>query len=86
MLPLAELRGAQHITQEQLAKRLHIDQSAVSKIEHRTDMYLSTLTDVIRGMGGHLELTARFPNGEVHILALACPETVNEPALTRSKR
>lgn len=85
-LPLAELRDAQHITQEQLAKRLNIDQSAVSKIEHRTDMYLSTLSDVIRAMGGELELTARFPNGEVHILSLAGNETKTESALEHAKR
>jgi transcriptional regulator with XRE-family HTH domain len=70
-IPLAQLRDAQNITQVELARRLKIDQSAVSKIEHRTDMYLSTLGDVIRAMGGELELTARFPNGDVHIVALS---------------
>lgn len=74
-MPLAQLRDAQNMTQVELAKRLKIDQSAVSKIEHRTDMYLSTLSDVIRAMGGKLELTARFPNGEVHIVTLAGDET-----------
>lgn len=44
------------------------------------------MTDVMRAMGGELELTARFPNGEVHILALAGSESKNEPALTHSKR
>jgi len=85
-LPLAELRDAQNITQVQLAKRLKIDQSAVSKIEHRTDMYLSTLSDVIRAMGGELELTVRFPSGEVHILTLTGNEAKSEPAMTHSKR
>jgi DNA-binding transcriptional regulator YiaG len=85
-LPLSKIRDAQNITQVELAKRLNIDQSAVSKIEHRTDMYLSTLSDVIRAMGGQLELTARFPSGEVHILALTGSETKNEPALTNAKR
>ena len=85
-LPLAELRDAQNITQVELAKRLNIDQSAVSKIEHRTDMYLSTLSDVIRAMGGQLELTAKFPSGEVHILALTGSETKGEPALAQTKR
>ncbi len=85
-LPLAELRDAQNITQVELAKRLNIDQSAVSKIEHRTDMYLSTLSDVIRAMGGQLELTAKFPSGEVHILALTGSETKAEPTMTHAKR
>lgn len=68
--PLAQLRDAQNITQEELARRLDIDQSAVSKMERRADMYLSTLSDVIRAMGGQLELTARFPGGDVHVIAL----------------
>ncbi len=85
-LPLAQLRDAQNITQTELAKRLDIDQSAVSKIEHRTDMYLSTLSDVIRAMGGELELTAKFPSGEVHILALSGRETTDEPAVTHANR
>src|SRR6266699_819039 len=51
-----------------LAEKLGIDQGAVSKIERRTDMYLSTLRNVIRAMGGQLELTARFPTGRVQVL------------------
>lgn len=69
-LPLAELREAQHLTQVELAKRLNIGQDAVSKLEHRADMYLSTLSDFVRAAGGSLELTARFPSGEVHLICL----------------
>ena len=83
-IPLAELRDAQGITQTELARRLGIGQDAVSKIEHRTDMYLSTLSDVIRGMGGQLELTAKFPGGEVHIVTLTGSET-REPALAHRR-
>src|SRR5882762_2440225 len=57
-LALAELREAQDLTQVELAEKLGIDQGAVSKIERRTDMYLSTLRNVIQAMGGQLELTA----------------------------
>jgi transcriptional regulator with XRE-family HTH domain len=69
-LPLSELREAQHLTQAELAKRLNIGQDAVSKLEHRADMYLSTLSDFIRAAGGTLELTARFPSGDVHLICL----------------
>ena len=69
-LPLSELREAQHLTQAELAKRLNIGQDAVSKLEHRADMYLSTLSDFIRAAGGTLELTARFPSGDVHLVCL----------------
>ena len=69
-LPLSELREAQHLTQVELAKRLNIGQDAVSKLEHRADMYLSTLSDFVRAAGGSLELTARFPSGDVHLICL----------------
>jgi DNA-binding XRE family transcriptional regulator len=69
-LALAELREAQDLTQVQLAKKLGIDQGAVSKIERRADMYLSTLRNVIHAMGGKLELTAHFPSGEARVVAL----------------
>jgi len=74
-LPLSELREAQHLTQVQLAKRLNIGQDAVSKLEHRADMYLSTLSDFIRAAGGSLELTARFPSGDVHLIRLQGPSS-----------
>lgn len=70
-LALAELREAQQLTQVEMARRLKVDQGAVSKIEHRADMYLSTLSNFIRAMGGTLQLTASFPSGEVHLVALA---------------
>lgn len=67
-LALSELRQAQDLTQVELAKKLGIDQGAVSKIESRTDMYLSTLRNVIAAMGGKLELTAHFPSGKAHVV------------------
>ena len=79
-LPLSELREAQHLTQVELAKRLNIGQDAVSKLEHRADMYLSTLSDFVRAAGGSLELTARFPSGEVHLISLG--GTAAQPAKT----
>ena len=39
-----------------------MQQSAVSRIERRTDMYLSTLTHVVAAMGGTLEIIAQFPD------------------------
>src|SRR5271165_3992977 len=74
-LPLSELREAQNLTQAELAKRLNIGQDAVSKLEHRADMYLSTLSDFIRAAGGSLELTARFPSGDVHLIRLQGPSS-----------
>ncbi len=66
-MTLTDLREAQKLTQNQLAKKMHINQAAVSKIERRADMYVSTLQRVIERMGGELEIRARFPHGDVRI-------------------
>ena len=73
-MPLQELRAARLLTQEHLAKLLSINQSAVSKIERRTDMYVSTLADFVRAMGGRLEIRAIFPDGVVSITQFQEPE------------
>jgi DNA-binding XRE family transcriptional regulator len=62
-MPLNELRAARHITQDQLAKVLGVKQSAVSRMEHRCDMYISTLQTAIKAMGGELEIVATFADG-----------------------
>jgi DNA-binding XRE family transcriptional regulator len=61
-LTLAELREARRRSQAELAKRLGVQQSAVSRIERRTDMYLSTLSSMVEAMGGTLEIIATFPD------------------------
>lgn len=66
-MPLHELRAALDLTQEQLADNLGVNQAAVSKMERRTDMYVSTLSSIIRGMGGSLEIYAVMPAGKVRI-------------------
>lgn len=66
-LPLAELRQALQMTQETLAELLETSQPEISKIEHRTDVYVSTLRRYIEAMGGELEIIARFPEGRVSI-------------------
>lgn len=66
-LPLAELRQARHFSQEQLAAELKVKQPAVAKIEKKVDMYISTLRRFIEAMGGKLEISAHFPEGEVKI-------------------
>ena len=66
-MPLQELRHARNLSQEQLARTLSVKQPSVSKIEQRTDMYISTLRNFIKAMGGDLEIIARFPDGSVQI-------------------
>jgi transcriptional regulator with XRE-family HTH domain len=62
-----ELREARSMTQARLADILGKDQSVISRIEKRTDMYVSTLAEFIRAMGGELEIRAVFPEGTVRI-------------------
>ena len=66
-MPLAELREARRLTQETLAGMLGNRQAAVSKIERRTDMYVSTLRRYVEALGGELDIIARFPEGNVRI-------------------
>jgi predicted XRE-type DNA-binding protein len=66
-MALDELRGARALTQEHLAEVLDVDQSAVSKLERRTDMHVSTLRAFIEAMGGELEIRANFPDRAVRI-------------------
>ena len=61
-LTLAELREARRRSQAELASKLGIGQSAVSRIERRADMYLSTLSHFVEAMGGTLHLIAEFPD------------------------
>lgn len=61
-MSLQELRKAIGKTQTVVARRLKVGQDAVSKIETRSDMYISTLRGVLKAMGGELELIARFPD------------------------
>lgn len=66
-MPLHELRRARQLSQEQLPEDLGATQPEISKMEHPTDMYISTLRRFIEAMGGQLEIIARFPDGTVEI-------------------
>lgn len=66
-LALAELRQSRHITQVQLADTLGISQGNVSRVETRSDVYLSTLRSYIEALGGQLEIAAVFPDERVAV-------------------
>jgi transcriptional regulator with XRE-family HTH domain len=66
-MPLDELRRALQMTQARLAESLGVNQGEVSKIEHRTDLYLSTLAEYVEALGGTLEIRAVFKDREVRI-------------------
>ena len=76
LMPLHELRQARQFSQEQLASTLHVKQASISKLERRTDMYISSLRSYIEAMGGELDIVARFPDGAVKIQQF---EEIDEP-------
>jgi transcriptional regulator with XRE-family HTH domain len=52
-MALEELRDSLRMTQRDLAQTLNVDQSAISKLEHRTDIYVSTLRRCTATMGAN---------------------------------
>jgi len=66
-MALQDLRQKRHLTQQQLAERLNLQQAAVSKMEGQSDMHVGTLQRIIAAMGGKLKLVAEFPDEEVVI-------------------
>lgn len=59
---LKDLRHAAEQTQQDLAAALGVGQDAISRVEKRSDMLLSTMRRYVEAMGGSLELVAQFPN------------------------
>jgi hypothetical protein len=77
-----KLRLARQQTQVALAERLNIPQNAVSRMERRTDLLLSTMRGYVEALGGKLELRAIFPDGEF-VLDTLSP---TEPKPSASRR
>ena len=61
-MTLRELRKARQLTQVSVARELGVSQDAVSRMEQRSDLLLSTLRRTVEAMGGSLSLIARFPD------------------------
>lgn len=66
-MPLEEIRKARQMTQAKLAEMLGVNQGEISKIEHRADIYISTLAGYVEALGGKLEIRAIFPDREMRI-------------------
>ncbi|MCO5120494.1 MAG: helix-turn-helix domain-containing protein [Burkholderiaceae bacterium] len=66
-MQLQELRKSRKMTQVEVARAMSVEQAAVSKLERRDDMYLSTLRDYIRALGGELKLVASFPDADIEV-------------------
>ena len=64
---LKQLREGRGLSQVELAELLGIRQPTVSKMERRDDVNVSTLRRFVEAMGGHLKVTAEFPDQHVEI-------------------
>lgn len=60
---LRELRALLGVTQEQLAERLGVQQAAVSRLERREDITLSSLRRYVDALGAELEINVRTAAG-----------------------
>ena len=61
---LAEIRKALDTTQTQLAERTGMKQAEISRVENNAETsQLRTLQRYVVGLGGELQLVARFPDG-----------------------
>jgi predicted transcriptional regulator len=63
-LRLQNLRRLQNATQLSLAKQLRIGQTALSHMERRDDILLSTLNAYVEALGGQLHIAVTFPDAE----------------------
>lgn len=82
-MPLYQLRQALEFSQEQMAEAMGVNQSAISKMEHRPDMFISTLRRYIEAMGGELEVVATFSGGSVRIDKLGTHHLVEDDQLDK---
>jgi len=85
-LHLRELRRLRKLTQARLSKKLKIGQEGVSRIEKRTDLYLSTLRGYVEGVGGKLSLIVEFPDRPPVILAGLGQNAANAQKKSKSKK
>jgi predicted transcriptional regulator len=61
---LRDLRCLRDTTQLSLAETMNIGQTALSHLERRDDLLLSSVMDYVAALGGCLHIAATFPNGD----------------------
>ncbi len=78
---LSELRNALDISQEELAELLDKKQAAISRLERRSDMHISTLRAFVKALGGKLEIIASFPDASYHIKQFELDDATDDAGL-----
>jgi DNA-binding XRE family transcriptional regulator len=82
-LTLRELRRIHDLTQARMAEMLGNEQDSISRMERRTDMLLSTMSEYIEAMGGKLRLIAEFPDRKPYEVKL---NYLNDPVSKPRRR
>jgi ribosome-binding protein aMBF1 (putative translation factor) len=64
---LADIRKAQALNEQTLAKRMKVSQARISKIEHGTLTHteVGTLESYVEALGGRLRVVAEFDNESI---------------------
>lgn len=69
---ISRLRYEQNLTQEEVARKLQLSQSVVSKIERNAmDVKLTDLVRYVNTLRGKLSLQVDLPSGEKIVIPLA---------------
>src|SRR5690242_2910544 len=67
---LRDIRKLAGLTQEQLAARLNIGQGALSRVEGRRDILVSTLRDYLSALGATVRIDARFDDASALVTSM----------------
>ena len=67
-LTLKDLRELYDCSQVDLAKKVGVKQSAISRFEKRSEVKVGTLAAAVKALGGKLEIRAHFPDADVPLL------------------
>ena len=66
-MQLQEIRKTRQVTQVEVAKSMNVEQASISKLERREDMYVSTLREYVKALGGELKMVASFPDADIQV-------------------
>src|SRR5215469_7840439 len=85
-MELSELREVLKVSQAELAKRLKVTQTAISRLEHRPNVLLETIYNYVEALGGRLELQAVLGSRTVRLKHLLSPARKKSRARKASRR
>jgi DNA-binding XRE family transcriptional regulator len=64
-MPLVEVRRQMNLSQKAVADRMGTSRSSISRLERESEVHLRELHRYVEALGGELDITARFSEGEV---------------------